>query len=96
MGYTEEDYKHTLRLIYAELVGKANYFKQVFAEDAVGSPERILYYRIKRDAYKSAAAVVKHYCHRLGFDPSKDGGENESLRKESADQAHTERNHEGV
>ena len=65
----ETEALHTLRLIYADLIGKANLYRAKGEIYMRGEPERAVVTRSKAETYASAASVVAIYCHKIGFDP---------------------------
>ena len=85
MDHKTEEALHTLRLIYADLMSRANRSRAIAARHALHKPEVAIIHRGKAETYTSAASIVKIYCHNIGFDPSTKGEQNVSIRKESED-----------
>jgi hypothetical protein len=85
MDHKTEEALHTLRLIYADLMSRANRSRAKAEEYMISKPEAAVIHRGKAETYTSAASIVKIYCHNIGFDPSTKGEQNVSIRKESED-----------
>jgi hypothetical protein len=78
-----EQEMHTLRLIYADLIGKANLYRAKGERYMRGEPERSMVTRCKADTYASAAYVVAMYCRKAGFDVK--GENHERIQQKSED-----------
>lgn len=81
----QEEALHTLRLVYADLMARANRGRVMAERFAKDKPESAIILRCKTETYTSAASILKMYCHKIGFDPSTKGEQNASIRKESED-----------
>lgn len=82
---TEAEALHTLRLVYADLMARANRGRVMAERFAKDKPESAIILRCKTETYTSAASILKMYCHKIGFDPSTKGEQNASIRKENED-----------
>ena len=80
---SEADALHTLRLIYADIVGRANRYRALREQHTRGKPWAAVITRCKAETYISAAYVVAMYCRKIGFDVK--GEQNGSIRKETAE-----------
>lgn len=81
----QEEALHTLRLVYADLMARANRARSNAERFTRSKPESAILLRCKAETYASAASAVKVYCRKIGFDPSTKGEQNVSIRKESED-----------
>lgn len=79
----EQEAMHTLRLIYADLIGKSNLYRARGNRYMRGEPERAMITRCKADTYASAAYVVAMYCRKMGFDVK--GEKDERIQQKSED-----------
>lgn len=70
---TESEALHILRLLYADLSARANACRE--RAGAHRNPQSSARLLIEMDAHARDASRVKIYCHRIGFDPSANGGE---------------------
>lgn len=68
---------HTLRLIYADLMARANRSRAKAKEYIMNKPEAAIIHQGKAETYASAASIVKSHCRRIGFDPVVKGEQNE-------------------
>lgn len=70
----EEEALHTLRLIYADILGEANRCKAKAQEYFMRKKTDSAYVlRREGEIRSSCAARIKHYCRMIGFDPSGKG-----------------------
>ena len=79
---TESDALHTLRLIYADIMGRANRYRSLREQHTRGKPWAAVITRCKAETYISAAYVVAMYCRKIGLDLK--GEQNGSIREETA------------